>query len=561
MPVKNAREAFFEVARDEGARYLFTNPGTTELPIFDELVEPASGLDLVLCLHEGVAMGAADGYAQATNRPSLVNLHILPGLANGICGMANAAWSRSPVVVTAGQQDTRHLIQEPMLAGDLVGLAKPFAKWAYECRRPDEVPTAMRRAFKTAASPPSGPTFVSIPWDTMDEETPDLDVPPKTQIDYGAAADTRAIDAAVNALLQAERPLIVAGDGVARGGAQGVYALVKLAEAIGARVAGEPVYGRLVFPHDHPLWLSGMYPTNAFIRGMLSQFDVVLVAGGIAFAPLQPTPMGAVPPGVRMIQIDEDPYQIAKTYPVEHGLWGNVAATIEKMAGRAVELRSDAQAQAIAQRTKQWAEERDANVAGLGQAIEAQRDMVPIKPLVAAAEALQACEPGTRIVDDAVTSTAFVRLTMRNSEPGTYFFTRGGGLGWGMPAAIGVKLADPSRPVLAIVGDGTAMYTPQALWTMAHHDVPVVTVVLNNRSYLILKQGMQSMAGKAAKADVYPGMDIVDPPVDFLPLARSMGVDAERIEKASEIQSAVASALKANKPALIEIDVDGSLGG
>lgn len=557
MPVPSARQAFFEVARTEGARYLFSNPGTTELPIFDELAEEGAGVELILCLHEAVAVGAADGYAQATGRPSLVNLHILPGLTNGLCHMANAAWSRSPVVVTAGQQDTRHLIQEPMLAGNLVDLAKPFSKWAYECRRPDEVGVAMRRAFKVAASPPSGPAFVSIPWDTMDEPA-EVEVPAPSRIDYGAPAAPDAIARAARMLLEAQRPLIIAGDGVAR--ADAVGEIVRLAEAAGARVVGEPAYGRLAFPHDHPLWLGGMFPANAFIRNVLSQYDVVLIASAIAFAPLLPTPVGAVPPEVPLIHLDSDPYQIAKTYPVAEGLWGDVRATLAALGAEVERARSEQQASAIEARIKGWSDERASAVVGLDQAIAAQRDLRPIKPLVAAAEVLGATERGTAIVDDAVTSTAAVRTVFRSSEPGTFFFTRGGGLGWGIPAAIGVKLADPGRPVVAIVGDGTSLYAPQALWTIAHHDLPVVTVVFNNRSYLILKQGMHNMAGKAAKHGFYPGMDIVDPPVDFVSLATAFGVKAERVESAHDIAPAVSSALASRRAALIEIEIDGALG-
>ncbi|MFY9587863.1 MAG: thiamine pyrophosphate-binding protein, partial [Actinomycetota bacterium] len=181
------REAFFEVARSEGARYLFTNPGTTELPIFDEFAEDSHGLELIMCLQEGVAVGAADGYAQATNKPSLINLHVTPGLANGICGIFNAYWSRSPIVVTAGQQDTRQLAQDPMLAGDLIGMVEQFCKYTYECRRPDEIGIAMRRAFKEAGSAPNGPTFVSIPWDVFDQDG-DFEIPGTSTIDPHATA-------------------------------------------------------------------------------------------------------------------------------------------------------------------------------------------------------------------------------------------------------------------------------------------------------------------------------------------------------------------------------------
>jgi benzoylformate decarboxylase len=164
------------------------------------------------------------------------------------------------------------------------------------------------------------------------------------------------------------------------------------------------------------------------------------------------------------------------------------------------------------------------------------------------------------VVDESITSTLGVRSTAKLSEPGTYFFTRGGGLGFGLPAAIGVKLAKPDRPVVAIVGDGTTLYTPQALWTMAHHQIPVVSVILNNASYLILKSGLAGMGGKAVKNDVWPAMDIVDPRVDFLALSRAFDVPAERVEHVDDLGPAIRKATASGGPALIEVVVDGRLG-
>ncbi|HEX9695380.1 MAG TPA: thiamine pyrophosphate-dependent enzyme [Actinomycetota bacterium] len=551
-----AREAFFDVARSEGARYLFTNPGTTELPIFDEMVDD-TGIELILCLQEGVAMGAADGYAAATGRPSLVNLHIAPGLANGLCGMYNAMWGRSPVVVTAGQQDTRQLVLDPMLAGDLCGMAAPFSKWVYECRRPEEVGVAMRRAFQFAAAPPQGPTFVSIPWDVFDQDG-DFEVPARSEIDHASPPSRAAIDAAARLLAGAERPVIIAGDAVARAGA--VADLVRLAETIGARVAAEPIAGRLVFPTDHPLWAGTMLPNHAGIRAVLEQADVALLAGVVAFSPLMPAPVSPVPPSVTLIQIDEDPYEIAKTYPVEVGMRGDLRAAAAMLADTLDASLSPAQRSAVGERVSRYTAEREAALAGLQAAIDAARDAKPIKPIVACAEIAAAIEPGTCVVDESVTATLALRGTMTLSEPGSYFFTRGGGLGFGLPASIGVKLARPEQPVVAVVGDGTTLYTPQALWTMAHHDVPVVAVVLNNASYLILKAGLTTMAGKAAKAGVFPGMDLTDPPVDFPALAAAFGVAAERVDIAADVAPAIRKAVASGKPALIEVVVDGSLG-
>jgi benzoylformate decarboxylase len=551
----SGRDAFFEVARSEGARYLFTNPGTTELPIFDELATDA-GIELVMCLQEGVAVGAADGYAQASGRPALVNLHVTPGLANGLCGMFNAMWSRSPIVVTAGQQDTRHLVQEPMLAGDLCAMASQFSKWTYECRRPDEIGIAMRRAFAYAAAPPTGPTFVSIPWDVFDQQA-DFEIPGPSRIDFGSIASPGAVEQAARVLLEAERPLIVAGDGVARAGA--VPELVRVAELLGARTAAEPVAGRLVFPFDHPLYAGTLAPSNPGVRAALENADVAFVAAASAFSPFYPSSIMAVPPGVKLVQLDPEPSEIARIYPVEVGMQGDPRASLAALAAEIERQRTPAQGKAAGERAARIGAEREAALEGFRGAVTAKFDARPIPPIVAVSEIANALEPGTIVVDEAVTASYLLRNALKLNEPGSYIFTRGGGLGFGLPAAIGVKLARPDRPVVAVVGDGTTLYTPQALWTMAHHRIPVVGVVLNNASYLILKAGLKSMAGKAVKNDVWPAMDIVDPKVDFGSLARAFGVAADRVEAAGDVGPAVRKALASGAPALVEVVVDGSL--
>ena len=551
------REAFFEVARSENARYLFTNPGTTELPIFDELAEEGAGVELIMCLQEGVAVGAADGYAQATGRPSLINLHVTPGLANGLCGMFNAKWSRSPIVVTAGQQDTRHLVQEPMLAGDLIGMVSQFSNYSYECRRPEEIGIAMRRAFKEAAGPPSGPTFVSIPWDVFDQDA-DFEIPGPSEIDVRSTASAGAIAEAARMLLDADRPLIIAGDGVAR--ADAVAELVRVAELVGARVAGEPIHGRLNFPFDHPLWGGMIPPMNPGVRATLENADVAFIASASAFSPFYPSSVMAVPPGVTLIQLDPDPTEVARIYPVALGMTGDPKPSLAALAAEIERVRTPEQAKRAEARTKESGEQKATGQAALASALEDKRSASPIPPVVAVAEIAGALEPGTIVVDESITSTLGVRSTAKLSEPGTYFFTRGGGLGFGVPASIGVKLARPDRPVVAIVGDGTTLYTPQALWTMAHHHVPVVTVVLNNASYLILKSGLAGMQGKAVKHDVWPAMDIVDPRVDFLALSRAFDVPAERVETVTDIAPAIRKAFASGGPALVEVVVDGRLG-
>jgi benzoylformate decarboxylase len=239
---------------------------------------------------------------------------------------------------------------------------------------------------------------------------------------------------------------------------------------------------------------------------------------------------------------------------------GDPKVSLRALAVEIERIRTPEQAKRAEVRTKEAGEQKAAGEAALYAALGEKRSVSPIPPIVAVAEVTGALEPGTIVVDESITSTLGVRSTLKLSEPDTYFFTRGGGLGFGLPASIGVKLARPDRPVVAIVGDGTTLYTPQALWTMAHHHVPVVAVVLNNASYLILKSGLAGMQGKAVKNDVWPAMDLVDPRVDFLALSRAFDVPAERVDTASDIAPAIRKAMASGGPALVEVVVDGRLG-
>jgi benzoylformate decarboxylase len=301
-------------------------------------------------------------------------------------------------------------------------------------------------------------------------------------------------------------------------------------------------------------------PMNPGIRAALEQADVAFIAAASAFSPFYPTSVMAVPPNVTLLQLDPDPVEIGRIYPVEVGMVGDPKVSLRALGDEIERIRTPEQAKRAGARTKEIAAQKAAVYEGLAASLEQKRGASPIAPLVAVSEISDALEPGTQVVDESITSTLGVRSTLKLSEPGSYFFTRGGGLGWGLPAAIGVKLARPDRPVVAIVGDGTTLYTPQALWTMAHHSISVVSIILNNASYLILKSGMAGMGGKAAKHDVWPAMDIVDPRVDFLSLARSFDVPAERVEKAEDIGPAVRKAIASGGPQLIEVVVDGRLG-
>src|SRR5438552_4873285 len=304
-----------EILHRSGVRHLFGNPGTTELPFLDAL--PDSGLEYVVALQEATAVAAADGYAQLSGRPGVVNVHVAPGVANGLSILHNAARAKSPVVLTAGQQDTRFLLHEPILSGDLVQLTEQFTKWSYEVRRADEAPAALRRALKLALTPPTGPVFLSLPMDLMAETVDD-----SGEAAPVLAARTRpeaaALHRAVDILGAAKAPLVIAGDWVARAGA--VAELVRLAELVGARVHGEPIFRRASFPGDHPLWRGGLFPAPPAIRKALDGCDALLIVGASVFTWLLYSPGEPFPRGLPVVQIDDDPREIGRSHAPTLGI-------------------------------------------------------------------------------------------------------------------------------------------------------------------------------------------------------------------------------------------------
>ncbi len=494
-------------------------------------------------------MAMADGYAQATGRPAVLNLHTSAGLGNAIGNLTNARANGTPLVVTAGQQDRRHLHTDPLLGGDLVGLARPVSKWAHEVHHLEELATVTRRAFHDAASPPTGPVFLSLPMDLLDEEG-DAPLPAPSRIERGAVAG--GLDELVR-LLTGCAPgelAIVAGDEVSASG--GVDALAALAEALGCPVHGSPLHSTTVFPPEHPLWAGPLAPAAATIRATLERYRRVLLVGGLAFMVYPYTEGPAVPEGVELLHLSPDPHQLGRTWPVRLGLAGDPRATLEALLPLVVSAAdAGAAAEALAAARARRADE----LARFEETALDRYDRAPMDPMAAAHALVRALPPDTAVVDEAITTGVYVRGFHRPSGTGRYFFCRGGGLGWGMPAALGVSLGHDAAPVLCVVGDGSAMYSPQALWTAAAEDLPVVFAVVNNRQYLILKNALRGRADEAARRERFIGMDLDAPPVDFVGLARSMGVEATLVEKAADVADAVRDALDAGGPHLLELPI------
>ena len=557
-----------DVLRSEGVAHVFGNPGTTELPLIDALADDAAPagaarrqgaepIHYVLALQEATAVAMADGYAHVTGRPAFLNLHTSAGLGNAIGNLTNAQANRSPLVVTAGQQDYRHIATDPLLAGDLVGLARSVSKWTHEVRTAHELGRMLRRAFHDAAAPPAGPVFVSLPMDIVDSEGEAGEMAPPAP----STLDGRTVPAAdalhdLAGVLAGAAPsglAIIAGDevGASRGG---VDALVRVAEALGAFVYGAPLASAVAFPTTHPLWQGNLPAAAAGIRGTLEPFDVAFAIGGSPFLVYPYTPGPALPPSVELVHLSAAASDVGRVYATRLGMVGDPGATLAALLPVVRAVVDAATAGAALEDARRASGERAASYE------QAARDRYdsgggPVQPIAAAHALLANLPPGTSVVDESITMTGHVRGFVRAEQHGDYLFCKGGGLGWGMPAALGVSLGRGREPVLCIVGDGSAMYSPQALWTAARESLPVVFAVVNNRQYLILKHALRQREGAAAANDHYIGMDVVDPAIDYVSLARSMGVDAHVVTRAGDIGDAVKAALALGRPSLIEIPV------
>jgi len=540
-----------EILRAAGVDYLFGNPGTTELPFLDAL--DGSGLRYVVALQEATAAAAADGYAQASGRLGVVNLHVAPGLANALSIVHNASRAKSPLLVTAGQQDTRLLLDQPILAGDMVKMTDGLTKWSYELRNAAEAPGALRRAIHLALTPPTGPVFLSLPMDLMTEPCDDSGGAPGP-VAARPAPEAEAIARAASLLGGATAPVIVAGDGVARAGAQ--RELVALAELLGAAVHGEPIHRRLSVPGDHPLWRGGLYPTATAVAKALERFDVVLIVGANAFTWLFHAPGSPFGASQRVVQVDDDAREIGRSYPVTLGIVGDVRAALSALARAVGEQQDDAARAAARERVATLGGARAAHARRLAAAADAAGDRVPIAPEFLMRTLATLLPPDALVVDESASSLAHVLRHLPFGAGSDFFGSKTGTLGWAMGAALGVQLAHPRRKVVATIGDGSVMYAPQALWTAAREQLPVTYVVVNNASYAILKSGMLTFGLPAAKRGVFPGMDLVDPEIDYLALARSMGVLAVRVDKPGALRDVLARALAHAGPALVDVAID-----
>jgi len=547
-------EILLEILRSEGIRFIFGNPGTTELPLIDALVVNPD-FRYVWGLQEATAVGMADGYAQASGKPAFVNLHTSGGLGHGMGAIMNAKIARAPMVVTAGQQDLRHILADPLLAADLVGMANPVAKWCFEPNSLDDLPLILRRAFHSSMSPPRGPVFLSLPMNILDEIGSPRVVPPSRIELSNVGVGLKELASGLLGFNRG-RTVIVAGNDIAELGLG--KAIARVAELIGAPVYGASWPSVNNYASIDPFWRGSLPTTAKGISETLGRYDCLLGLGGKSLVSIVYTMRDPIPDSIEFYHISEDANDLGYNDAPKLGIFGNVRATLEALAH---ELEPKVPSAVIKQNIEYARQHKDILWRELMEQTDAAiRGDEKIEPIVAAREVLRPLPDGFSLVDEAPCSNLFTQAMHRSTGGRQYFHNRGGALGWGMPAAIGVSLARDHAPVLCMVGDGSAMYSPQALWSAVHEEVPVVFVVLNNLEYGILKNFMLSQPQYNAKEHGFLAMDICQPKVDFQSLAKSMGVESTFVDSHRKISEAVEAALNTGKPHLIEIAVTGVAG-
>lgn len=550
-----ARTVFMDSLVAHGVSHIFGNPGTTESPLLDALAAYPS-IGYVCHLHEGLAVCAAGYYARATGRPAVVSLHVAPGLGNGIGMIYGALKGNAPIVVTAGQQDTRMLRREPILSHDLAAMAAPVTKWSTQVGSGDEMDEVMRRAFKVACDPPFGPVFVSLPIDVMEHETANGAIAPGRSY-RAAAADPRGVAEAAALLAAARSPAIVVGDEVGRVGAIG--ALVQLAERIGAPVWFEGIRGHVSFPAAHPLARSGLPFDAAAIRKTLGEFDLVLLLGGAFFEEVWFTPGAPFAAGTRVVQVESSPPPLGYNHAPDVGLVGELGSAIAALDAAVAAQADDASRQAAAARRERLAQQKAGDVA----AYQARQQKAWAREPISMARVMADLRAGTPrsaiVVEESITASVDFAAAFQLGADDLYLGARGGGIGQGVAGAIGASVGHPGRPVLCVSGDGSAMYSIQALWTAARYNLPIVFAVLCNREYRVLKHNLDIYRQRFdAQSDrPYPEMDLGGPRMGYVEMAAGMGVPGVKVTKPDELKAAVERAFAAGGPRLLEIEIEG----
>lgn len=552
-PTTTGFDAFVALLASEGVEYLFGNPGTTELAIM-EAVGAQSAIRYVLGLQEGIVVGMADGYARASGRLAAANVHVAPGLGNAMGSLYSAKFSGSPVLLTAGQQEQGHGLTEPLLYDPLVPIAQPMVKWATECNRVEDLPRIIRRAAKVALAPPTGPVFLSLPGDVLDASAT-LEFGQPTRVDFDVRPADHVLEKLAGRVLAAQNPVIIAGHELATRNA--LEEAAEFAQLLGAAVVQQTVPYGAHFPSRHRAFQGALNRNQNQVRARLESHDLLICLGADVLRMSVYSATDALPTGMPIVQISERDWELGKNYPTELAVKANVRETLIALntllkARMSTEQRSRADARLAEFEKDNWTARRAQMVE---QALKLA-DVQPIDPQFMSMCIADAIPEDAVVVDEGLTSTLKLLGYLPLTDHQSYFGLASGGIGFAMSGAIGISIALPDRPVVAVVGDGSAMYSVQALWTAANMKLPITYVIPNNRGYRILKERLVSFRN----TDRFVGMDIADPDIDFVGLAASMGLHSRHVEAPQDFAQVLRDAVASGQPNLIDVRVANGFG-
>lgn len=541
-------DALLDALAEQGVEVIFGNPGTTELPFVESLASPGRPR-FVLGLTEPVAVGMADGYAQAGRRLGVVLVHVQPGMANALSGMLNAARARVPMLVIVGQQVQEMLPGAPFLGGDVLGMCRPIAVFAEEVTEAAHLGDVLARAIAAAHGPPAGPAVISIPLDVQSGASGQLatGVAGLVRLPVPGPAD---LDRAAAMLASARAPIILAGDSVTD--ADAGVALARLAARLGAPVLGEPFGARMPMATGDPVWQGAMPRFAADIRARLDGHDVVLAVGMPVFRLFGWSPGSPLPDATRLIHIDVDPVEIGRMITPDIGMVAEPDAAIAGLLERLGPADADAVAR-LCEVVGRTTAGREATTSAV-RARAAADTTGAITPAALSIAIADAVDPEDLLLDEGITATRDLRPMLAPRAPGTCLWHRGSALGWGLPAAVGAAVARPSRTVMVVQGDGSLMFGVPALWTAAREHARVAMVVADNAGYEVLEGGMRALTGSSGTG--WPGLDLDRPRMDIAGICAGFGATAHTVRHADGLGDAMADlrSRAENGPAVLVVE-------
>ena len=542
-------DIFLKILEDEGIEFLFGNPGTTELPIMNSL--STSKIKYVLALQESIVVAMADGYSRSTKKLSVCNIHVAPGLGNAMGALYNAKFTNSPILVTAGQQERGHGLTEPMLYAPLLPIAEPLVKWAYELERVEDIPRTINRAIKIAKTPPTGPVFISLPGDIMNDNA-NQTIDKNTNIYTNIISDDSTINKICEKIFKSTNPAIIVGDEISTTDA--LLETSNFSKTIGAPVYQQTVPWGAHFLSEYPTFIKALSRIQKEVYDILSQYDLLIVLGADPLRMSVYREDSPIPENMPIIHIGLNSSEIGKNYPTEIGVIANLKFLIPILTNSIISNKSINFTKQVNKRLKKiktinWKNNKEKY---LKEISKTYKNYTKITADIFVSELSSILPENVVLVDEGLTTTANLLNVFPFKDSNSYHGLASGGIGWAIAGAIGVQLAQPTRPVVAVIGDGSAMYGIQALWTAANLKLPITYIIVNNHSYNILKERLNSFHGNQN----YIGMDLQNPSLDFTKIGANFGLMTFKVTERKKLKQVIFHAIQLEKPTLVEVEIN-----